>query len=102
MSFRIEQGETLVCLGDSITQSDPGYVSLLAELITARYPERGIRVINAGIGGHKAPDMLARLERDVFAHRPNWVTVNVGINDVWHGLDTGGTGGVPLAVYEPT
>lgn len=99
MSFRIH-GQTLVCLGDSITQADPGYVSLMAALIAARYPERAIHVINVGIGGHKAPELLARLERDVIAHRPNWVTVNVGINDVWHGLD--GLGGIPLDVYEPT
>ena len=100
MSFRMEQGQTLVCLGDSITQADPGYVSLLAALIAAKYPDRNIRVVNAGIGGHQAPDMLARLSRDVIAHRPDWVTVNVGINDVWHGLD--GPHGVPLNVYEPT
>ena len=100
MSFRIEQGQTLVCLGDSITQADPGYVSLMAALIAARYPDRAIRVLNSGIGGHKAPDMQARLARDVVAHRPDWVTINVGINDVWHGLD--GPGGVPLDVYEPT
>ena len=102
MSFRIEQSQTLVCLGDSITQSDPGYVSLMEDLIAARYPERDIRVINAGIGGHKAPDMHDRLDRDVLTHQPDWVTVNVGINDVWHGLDTGGNGGVSLEVYEPT
>jgi acyl-CoA thioesterase-1 len=101
MSFRIEQGQTLVCLGDSITQFAPGYVSLLSDLIAARYPERGIKVINSGIGGHKAPDMLARLDQDVLAYRPQWVTFNVGINDVWHGLD-GGTGGVPVDVYERT
>lgn len=100
MSFRIEHGQTLVCLGDSITQADPGYVSLMAALIAAKYPDRAVRVINAGIGGHKAPDMLARLHRDVLAHRPDWVTVNVGINDVWHGLD--GPGGISLDVYEPT
>ena len=99
MSFQMTQGQTLVCLGDSITQADPGYVSLMAALIAAKYPERGIHVVNAGIGGHKAPDMRARLGRDVLAHRPDWVTINVGINDVWHGLD-GGTGGVPLDVYE--
>ena len=99
MSFRIEQGQTLVCLGDSITQADPGYVSLMAALIAAKYPVRDIQVINAGIGGHKAPDMQARLHRDVIAHRPDWVTVSVGINDVWHGLD--GPGGIPLEVYEP-
>ena len=101
MSFLIEQGQTLVCLGDSITQANPGYVSLLAALITAKYPERGIKIINSGIGGHKAPDMLERLHRDVIAHHPHWVTVNVGINDVWHGLGNSGNG-VPLEVYEPT
>ena len=101
MSFRIESGQTLVCLGDSITQAFPGYVSLLSDLMAAKYPERGIQVINGGIGGHKAPDMLARLDRDVLAYRPEWVTVNVGINDVWHGVD-GGTGGVSLDVYGPT
>lgn len=99
MSLRITRGQTLVCLGDSITQADPGYVSLLAALIAAKYPERGIHVVNAGIGGHKAPDMRERLQRDVLARGPDWVTVNVGINDVWHGMD-GGTGGVPLDVYE--
>lgn len=102
MSFLLEQNQTLVCLGDSITQAPEGYVGVLAALIGARYPERGIRIVNAGIGGHKAPDMLARLDRDVIAHNPNWVTINVGINDVWHGLETNGIGGVPLDVYETT
>jgi len=100
MSFLIEPGQILVCLGDSITQASDGYVSVMAALIGAKYPERAVRVLNAGIGGHKAPDLLARLGRDVLAHRPDWVTVNVGINDVWHGLN--GPGGVPLDVYEPT
>lgn len=100
MSFLIEPGQTLVCLGDSITQASDGYVSVMAALIGAKYPERAVRVLNAGIGGHKAPDLLARLDRDVLSHRPDWVTVNVGINDVWHGLN--GPGGVPLDVYEPT
>ncbi len=97
MSFAIEQNQTLVCLGDSITQNAPGYVSLIAALIAAKYPGRAITVINAGIGGNKAPDMLARLERDVLAHAPDWVTINVGINDVWHGL--GGSGGVNVIDY---
>jgi acyl-CoA thioesterase-1 len=101
MSFVIGQGQTLVCLGDSITQAEDGYVSVMAALIAARYPERAIRVVNAGIGGNKAPDMLDRLERDVLAQRPDWVTVSVGINDVWHGLDDP-TRGVSLADYEPT
>jgi acyl-CoA thioesterase-1 len=98
-SFLIGEGQTLVCLGDSITQNDQGYCAMLAVLIAAAYPERRIRVVNAGIGGNKVPDMLARLDRDVLAHRPDWVTVNVGINDVWHGLSGWGSGGVGLADY---
>jgi lysophospholipase L1-like esterase len=97
-SFLIGEGQTLVCLGDSITQNDQGYCAMLAVLIAAAYPERRIRVINAGIGGNKAPDMLARLQRDVLSHRPDWVTVNVGINDVWHGLGDPGRG-VGLTQY---
>lgn len=97
MSFAIEQNQTLVCLGDSITQNVTGYVSVMTALIAAKYPGRAIKVINAGIGGHKAPDMLARLDRDVLAHHPDWVTINVGINDVWHGL--GGSGGVSVEDY---
>lgn len=97
MSFLVEQNQTWVCLGDSITQSETGYVSVMAALVAAKYPERNIKIINAGIGGNKAPDMLARLERDVLACRPDWVSINVGINDVWHGL--GGSGGVSVGDY---
>jgi lysophospholipase L1-like esterase len=110
--FLIGRNATLICLGDSITEAHDGYVTVMRHLITAAYPERNIRVVNAGVSGHKAPDMLARLERDVIAHRPNWVTINVGINDVWHGFrdfangvdypQGDGPDGVPLDVYEPT
>ncbi len=98
MSFAIEHKQTLVCLGDSITQNASGYVAVMAALIAAKYPDRAITVINAGIGGHKAPDMLARLDRDVLARTPDWVTINVGINDVWHGMSETGIG-VPVADY---
>lgn len=115
--FLVGKNATMVCLGDSITEAPDGYVTVLRHLITAKYPERHIKVINAGIGGHKAPDMLARLDRDVIAHRPYWVTINVGINDVWHGFQGwdpqtgseaqehpqgGGPYGVPVDVYERT
>ena len=96
--FLIGANQTLVCLGDSLTQNGVGYCSMLAAIIAASYPDRNIRVINAGIGGNKIGDLLARVHRDVLAHKPDWVTVNVGINDVWHGL--GGMGGTTLADYQ--
>jgi lysophospholipase L1-like esterase len=97
--FAIGENQTLVCLGDSITQNSVGYCPMIAALIAASYPERNIHVVNAGIGGNKISDLLARLDRDVLAHNPDWVTVSIGINDVWHGLADGGRSGVPLSVY---
>src|ERR1044071_9041548 len=54
--------------------------------------------------------MLARLDTDVLAHDPGLVTVNAGINDVWHGFydfatarpipGGGGPNGIPVDEYE--
>lgn len=103
---------TIVTLGDSITQGGGqpgGYVWLLQRYLDALYPERGIRIVNAGISGHKSTDMAARFERDVLAAKPDLVTISVGVNDVWHGffdfsagkpIPLGdGPNGVPLPVY---
>ncbi len=79
----------IVVMGDSITAggSGPGgYVSLLQETLAARYPSQAIEVINAGISGHKSTDMAARFQRDVLDKKPDLVTINVGVNDVWHGF----------------
>jgi acyl-CoA thioesterase-1 len=97
--FLLGQNQTLVCLGDSITQNSVGYCPMIAALIAASYPERNIRVINAGIGGNKIPNLLERLERDVLAHKPDWVTVSIGINDVWHGLADEGRSGITREAY---
>ena len=79
----------IVCMGDSITAAgDPGhgYVSVLRKTLRALYPDQNFEVINVGIGGQKAPDMLARWDRDVIQKNPDLVTLSVGINDVWHGF----------------
>lgn len=97
----------IVCLGDSITEGadgPTGYVGILRHTLNTRYPEAGIQVINAGIGGHRSVDMRRRFERDVLRHRPDVVTVSCGVNDVWHGFDAfhpkgGGPRGVPLAAF---
>jgi lysophospholipase L1-like esterase len=49
-----------------------------------RRPGEKIDLINAGISGHKVPDLLARFERDVAAKKPKTVVIYIGVNDVWH------------------
>ncbi len=93
-SAGLKDGETIVFLGDSITQQGAGatgYVTLFREAIEKARPNSGIKVIGAGIGGHKVPDLEARLDKDVLAHKPNVVVIYIGINDVWHSKNGKGT-----------
>ena len=87
-STPLKKGETIVLLGDSITQGgggEKGYITLLKNAMTEKHKELGIEVINAGISGNKVPDLQRRLEKDVLAKKPTLVVIYIGINDVWHG-----------------
>lgn len=90
-----QDGQTVLFIGDSITDCGrrgpaaplgDGYVSLLAEMITARWPERRIRYINTGIGGDRVTGMKNRWQDDVIRHEPDWLSVKIGINDLHSAL----------------
>ncbi len=89
--FVWQAGQTVVMTGDSITDcgrfGDPqglghGYVRQTVGLVRARYPERAIKIINTGISGHCTDDLQARWQADVLDHKPDWVTIMIGINDL--------------------
>ena len=80
---------TIVAFGDSITQAkevapEKRWPELLRAALQARMPGRGFAVVNAGVGGNTSREGLARIERDVLAHRPDWVLVEFGGNDATH------------------
>ncbi|MCF7975938.1 MAG: SGNH/GDSL hydrolase family protein [Phycisphaerae bacterium] len=86
--------DTIVFLGDSITQAGvrpDGYVTLTSQAIAKAYPDLDIKVIGAGISGHKVPDCQKRLDRDVLQKKPTIVLIYIGINDVWHWNNNRGT-----------
>ncbi|MFW6154410.1 MAG: SGNH/GDSL hydrolase family protein [Planctomycetota bacterium] len=107
--FVLQDGHTVVMAGDSITacgrgapaELGDGYVRMIAALSAARRPGRHIRFVNAGVAGNTIADLAARWDRDVLAHRPNWLSVSIGVNDVRRQLDS--SGGIPVdhftAVY---
>jgi lysophospholipase L1-like esterase len=103
--MKIQNGSKLLFIGDSITdagRSDSGeptpwdagsglgqgYVSFVNAIITAQTPEKDIRVINKGISGNTVLDLESRWDTDVLAHQPTWLSVMIGINDVWRQFDT--------------
>jgi lysophospholipase L1-like esterase len=98
----LEPKSKLLLIGDSITDCGRkfpvgetlndglgnGYVSLVDALLTATYPDLKVRVINMGIGGNTVLDLYERWERDVTALEPDWLSVMIGINDVWRQFDS--------------
>ena len=114
----IQPGSKLVMIGDSITDCDrtrpvgegvfdglgKGYVNLVNSLLGACCPERRIRVINMGISGNTVRDLKARWQTDVIDQKPDWLSVMIGINDVWRQFDCPlqADWGVPLDEYERT
>ena len=59
-----------------------GWTTLLENRIHLTYPERQIRYINAGVGGHSSRQMLARFDADVLAHQPQWLLLSAGVVEV--------------------
>jgi lysophospholipase L1-like esterase len=79
---------TIVAIGSSSTAgagaSTPkaSYPSRLAVELKERFPGRPITVINRGVNGEEARDMLARFPQDVIAEKPDLVLWQVGTNAV--------------------
>lgn len=76
----LQDGDTLVFLGDSITHQCL-YTQYVEDFFLTRYPERNIHFHNAGVSGDKAADALRRFDDDVAAFHPKYVTVLLGMND---------------------
>ncbi len=65
-----------------------GYVRVVDSLLAAAYPEVYVRVTNSGISGDTSRDLLARFERDVISLEPDWISICIGVNDVWRQFDS--------------
>jgi lysophospholipase L1-like esterase len=73
-------GDTLVFLGDSITHQCL-YTQYVEDYFYTRYPNRRIRLHNAGVSGDQANDALIRFDEDIAEFNPKYVTILIGMND---------------------
>ena len=116
--MKIHRNSKLVMIGDSITacgRTRPiaeaprdnlgsGYVSLVDALLSSTYPQYAICVVNTGIGGNTVRDLKTRWQTDVFDLEPDWLSIMIGINDVWRHFDNNPmpAGQVSLEEFERT
>jgi lysophospholipase L1-like esterase len=77
---RLDDRETLVFYGDSITEQNL-YTAYLETFLLSRFPAKEIAVFNLGWSGDTASGGNKRYARDVGPVRPSLVFVNFGMND---------------------
>ncbi|MFZ0459058.1 MAG: SGNH/GDSL hydrolase family protein [Rhodoplanes sp.] len=81
----------LVALGSSSTAGagasspDAAYPSRLAAALKEHFPSNAITVLNRGVNGEEARDMLNRFDTSVAAEKPDLVLWQVGTNTVLRG-----------------
>lgn len=99
---REKNAKTVLFQGDSITDAGRdrdsglhhgfGYPSLVASSLGFEYPGEYI-FLNKGVGGNRILDVYARIVCDILNHKPDYMSLLIGVNDIWHGIDwANGTG----------
>ncbi len=99
--------KTFLFQGDSITDVGRdrnncynlgfGYPNLVASELSYNRPEE-FTFINQGISGDRVVSVYNRLNSDILNHKPDYMSILIGVNDVWHGI--GGGNGVSDKRYE--
>ncbi|MBE5784123.1 MAG: GDSL family lipase [Clostridiales bacterium] len=113
-----EKNDRVLFIGDSITdynrarpigQGRPdtwgtSYAANVSSLLSCMYPELHLHFINVGISGNQIRNLDERWDTDVMEQKPDWVSVLIGINDVWRQFDTPTMPSrhVPLDEFEAT
>lgn len=99
--MKIQQNSKFLMIGDSITDAGrtrpiaeglfnphgTGYPNIFQGLLTSVYPDYLIRVVNMGCSGNNVRDLKARWQTDVIDLKPDWVSIMIGINDIWRQFD---------------
>ena len=83
--FFLKNGDRVCFYGDSITDQR-FYCAEIETYVLTRFPNLHVRFIDSGVGGDTvrggwAGPINLRLKRDVFAFKPNVVTIMLGMND---------------------
>ncbi len=98
MATLIQDNALVLFQGDSITDSGrqrhesaslgDGYALITAAWFSALYPTKQVSFLNRGIGGDRVINLLARWEADCIGLKPTWLSILIGVNDMWRRYDS--------------
>ena len=90
------ENKVILFQGDSITdcgrdrnrpeECGKGYPLLATAYLKGNYPGK-YTCYNRGISGNRIVDVYARIKLDIINLKPDYMSILIGINDVWHELN---------------
>jgi len=100
----LQDGDRIVFTGDSVTDAGrvrpvgqglfagvgDGYVRQIENILNLLYPDKTFWISNTGCGGDNSRGLKNRWQNDVMNLKPDWVSVMIGINDIWRQFDSPG------------
>ena len=105
-------GEVILFQGDSITDAGrrdatsadglgSGYVAIIRGLMAERHPSLNLRFLNRGVSGDRSEELLKRWDADCLELKPAWLSIMVGVNDVWRKrVQSNGQRHIPLPEFQ--
>ena len=101
--IHLQKNMTILFQGDSITDAGRqnrqkpkrndqksmgnGYASMATGSLLASDTSLNLSIFNRGISGNKVHQLDARWQRDCLDHKPDVLSILLGVNDIWHGLN---------------
>ena len=89
----LTMSKVILFQGDSITDclrsreydshTGDGYPSMVIGAVGAAEPYQ-YTFYNRGISGNRVVDLYARIRKDMIILKPDYISILIGINDVWH------------------
>jgi lysophospholipase L1-like esterase len=76
-----KNGDKVCFIGNSITYNG-GFFHQVALYYATRYPDMKLDIINCGVPGNVAAQVISRMDSDILVNRPTVAVVKLGMNDV--------------------
>jgi lysophospholipase L1-like esterase len=94
----LKENAVVLFIGDSITDGGRNYNDLSSlgnnspprlflNTMRSRFPGENITVYNTGIAGDQAIELYLRLEEDCYNLNPDYILLQIGVNDSWNGYE---------------
>lgn len=85
MKTYLFQGDSITDVGRNREGRDMGhgYATMVAGTLYQKFPGK-IDIHNRAISGNRSIDLYARIKKDVINLKPDYMSVLIGVNDVWH------------------